>query len=360
MSTVIPSVLVLCKTLRKGGAEKQAMIAAKLLSRQGMPVTIIIWNGTKMDPANLRYLEDQHIICIGLQGNLYRKFTDFRNYIIQHRITLILSYLTLANFLGAVASLCKHSLIIIGGIRSEKLPFLKFLVERYVHNHVNNCTVFNSYAAMEGFVRRGFDPDKSFVIHNAAITHPYNEMPHDGNEIRLISVSRFVKSKDFSTALKSFGYLVDKYPEKKIRFLIVGYGKCESYIRGLIRKYDLETRAELIIDPPNISELLTHSDIYLSTSLIEGLSNSIMEAMAAGLPVVATDVGDNRYLIEDSKNGYIVPCGNPEVIARKLEQLVLSEDIRNKFGEYSHYKINAEFNEDKMLTKYITLIEGLT
>lgn len=359
MKSVMPSVLVLCKTLRKGGAEKQAMIAAKLLSRQGMPVTIIIWDGTEMDEANLKYLENQHIISVGLRGSLFRKLTDFRNYIIQHHITLILSYLTLANFLGAISSLLDHNLKTVGGIRSEKLPVLKFLVERYVHNNINTCTVFNSHAARNGFIRRGFDPGKAFVIHNAAMIQPYSELPHDTNEISLISVSRFVKSKDFSTALKSFRYLVDKFPGVKIRFLIVGYGKCEGYIRGLIRKFDLDLRVDLIIDPPNIRELLARSDIYLSTSLVEGLSNSIMEAMAAGLPVVATDVGDNRYLIEESKNGYIVPCGDPEIIAQKLEPLIFSDELRKKFGEYSYFKIRTEFTEEQMLAKYMTLIEGL-
>lgn len=360
MKTVKSSVLVLCKTLRKGGAEKQAMIAAKLLSRQDIPVTIIIWNGNEMDTANLKYLEDQHIICIGLHGSLCKKLVDYRKYIIQHGITLIFSYLTLANSLSALVRLCRKEIITVGGIRSEKLPFIKFLVERYVHNRINDCTVFNSFAAKEGFVRRGFKTGKAFVIHNAVMTQPHAELFHNTNEIKLISVSRFVKSKDFSTALESFRFLVDKYPEQKIRFLIVGYGKCERYIRGLIREHGLGTRVDLLLDPPNIKELLTSSDIYLSTSLVEGLSNSIMEAMAAGLPVVATDVGDNRHLIEDSKNGYIVPCRKPEVIARKLEQLILSDEIRKKFGEYSHYKICAEFTEEQMLGKYMELIEVLT
>src|SRR5690606_11225345 len=128
---------------------------------------------------------------------------------------LILSYLTLANFLGAISSLLDHNLKTVGGIRSEKLPVLKFLVERYVHNNINTCTVFNSHAARNGFIRRGFDPGKAFVIHNAAMIQPYSELPHDTNEISLISVSRFVKSKDFSTALKSFRYLVDKFPGVK-------------------------------------------------------------------------------------------------------------------------------------------------
>lgn len=358
METAKPVLLVLCKTLRKGGAEKQAMIAAKLLSREGFSVTIIIWNGAKMDEDNLKYLEGQRINCIGLQGSLYRKIIDFRKYVIQLGITIILSYLTLANLIGAIAGRYKKSLITVGGIRSERLPFIKFLVERYVHNRFNDCTVFNSYAAMDGFVHRGFNPAKAFVIHNAAMIQTYTEIPHD-NAIRIITVSRFVKSKDFTTALKSFRALVVKYPDRMIRFLIIGYGKYEKQIRRLVSDYDLETRVDMLIDPPDLRDLLARSDIYLSTSLVEGLSNSIMEAMAAGLPVVATNVGDNRYLIEDSQNGYIVPCKSSDIITQRLEQLILSEDLRKRFGDNSQLKISAEFTEEIMLDNYKKLIEAL-
>lgn len=360
MKTGIPSVLILCKTLKKGGAEKQAMITAKLLSRQGLSVTIIIWNGSRMDTANLKYLEDQHIGCIGLRGSLFRKLVDFLRHIRHQNVTVILSYLTLANFIAALTRMFMNNLVTVGGIRSEKLPYWKFLAERFVHNRINDCTVFNSHAAKEGFERRGFNSEKSVVIHNAVTVQPSNNGLRNDDEINVISVSRFIKSKDFSTALKSFSSLVAKYPKIRMKFLIVGYGKCEKSIRMLVKEFKLESHVQLIIDPPNVRELLAQSHIYLSTSLVEGLSNSIMEAMAAGLPVVATDVGDNSYLIEDSKNGYIVPCRNADIIAQNLEELILSVKIRNEYGEYGYSKIRNEFTEEQMLGKYMDLFEKLT
>jgi glycosyltransferase involved in cell wall biosynthesis len=359
ISFPMPSILIFCKTLVKGGAEKQAMITAKLLAQQGMSVSILIWDGSSMDKANLQFLENQQISCVGLRGSLFNKFADFINHLRQQNVTLILSYLSLANFLGALAGTCNKNIITVGGIRSERLPYFKFIIERFVHNRLNNRTIFNSYAARDHFERRGFNSGKSVVIHNAVTTNRNSNVVRNDDEIALISVSRFIESKDYPTALKAFRYLVDKYPEKKIKFLIVGYGKCETSIRLLIKKYGLESNVQMIIDPPNINELLACSDIYLSTSLVEGLSNSIMEAMAAGLPVVATDVGDNKFLIEDSKNGYIVPCRNSDVIARKLEHLILFNDIRKRFGEYSYWKICNEFTEKHMLKKYMEFIDEL-
>ena len=82
----------------------------------------------------------------------------------------------------------------------------------------------------------------------------------------------------------------------------------ENEIRLLVRQLKLNTEVENLINPPNIPDILNACDIYLSTSLYEGLSNSIMESMVAGLPVVATNVGDNQYLIKDDYNGFLVPC----------------------------------------------------
>ncbi len=352
------SILVLCKTLRKGGAEKQAMITAKLLSQHGYPVHIIIWHSNMIDQDNLNYLENQQISCEGLQGSIIYKLRRFRDHIKQNNITVILAYLTLANMVGAFAALCKHQLKTIGGVRSEKLPYVKFLVERVVHNRINSCTVFNSHAAKRGFVKRGFSPSKAVVIHNAIAVRPVIRSTRD-EWLTIITVARFIKSKDFPTALKAFRQLADKLPSMKLKFMIVGYGKYEVSIRALIKKYRLTDSVKMVIDPPNVKELLARADIYLSTSLVEGLSNSIMEAMAVGLPVVATDVGDNRYLIEESKNGYIVPCSDVTAIAQKLEQLACSKETRKRFGEYSLDKISSGFTEEVMIDRYIKLIEEL-
>ena len=73
----------------------------------------------------------------------------------------------------------------------------------------------------------------------------------------------------------------------------------------MISLLDLEKEVTILINPPNIHDILKSCDIYLSTSLFEGLSNSIMEAMSTGLPVIATDVGDNRYLLRMDTTGIL-------------------------------------------------------
>jgi glycosyltransferase involved in cell wall biosynthesis len=166
------------------------------------------------------------------------------------------------------------------------------------------------------------------VIHNA-IKIPASSTPlKDSDDLNIITVARFVKAKDFETALLAFSRLTTRNPDLSIRYIIVGYGPEEPRIRSLINSLGLNEKVDLIINPPNVRDYLKGSCFYLSTSLFEGLSNSLMEAMVEGLPIVATDVGDNSFLVRDGYNGYLLPVRDVEQIALGLEPLVESAELR--------------------------------
>jgi len=141
--------------------------------------------------------------------------------------------------------------------------------------------------------------------------------------------------------------------------MIICYGYHEAAIRRMIKSLGLINNVEMLIHPEDIQTLLRKADIYLSTSIYEGLSNSIMEAMSAGLPVVATDVGDNKYLIQDDFNGYLVKSRNIDAIVNKLSHLVENEEIRKEFGKNGYDKVLKDFSEEKLLQNYLTLLSDL-
>jgi len=175
-----------------------------------------------------------------------------------------------------------------------------------------------------------------------------------------LTFARFVKAKDFKTALLAFKQLLTRVDSKMIKYTLIGYGPQESRIRSMVNSLDLGSRVDLIINPPNVSDYLKCANIYLSTSLFEGLSNSLMEAMVAGLPVVATNVGDNSYLVREGINGYLVAPGAVEQIASRLETLVRAEEQRQTFGVNSSSIISGNFNEESFLTRYLQIIGKFT
>lgn len=355
----MPLIAIFCKTLLKGGAEKQALTLSKLLTEKKTSIILINWCGDKIDAANLSYIKNNSIKYIGLNGNPIMKFIHFLKIVKSEKISIILSYLTLANFITGIIGLFNKNLLTIGGIRTDKLPFYKFFFEKLVHNYLNDATVFNNFSAKTKFAKKGFHPGKIYVIHNAIHVPALEKNNKSKDGINIITVARFVRPKDFQTALYSFKKLTERNRIEKFKYYIVGYGPMENEIRLLVRLLKLNTEVEILINPPNIPDILNDCDIYLSTSLYEGLSNSIMESMVAGLPVVATNVGDNQYLIKDDYNGFLVPCKDINLIVEKLEYLINFENVRNEFGKNSHFIIENEFSEEKLFENYFNLFSEM-
>ena len=352
----MPSIIIFCKTLLKGGAEKQALTLSKLLTEKHCSVILVSWCGDQIDAANRLFIEENSIEYIGLKGNPVMRFINFLKIIRKERNSIVFSYLTLANFITGISKLFSRKIITVGGIRTEQFPFYKFLFEKFVHNYLNDVTVFNNYSAKNKFGEKGFNTDKIRVIHNSIHVPLLKKVNKPGKEIRIVSVCRFVRSKDFNTALHSFKELAEKNLSKELKYYIAGYGPMESEIRSLARDLGIDDKVVILINPAGIPEILKTCDIYLSTSLFEGLSNSIMEAMVAGLPVVATDAGDGRYLVKDGSNGYIVPCRDIKMIVEKLHYLLNNENIRVDFGMKSYSIIETEFSEAKLIDNYLKLI----
>lgn len=364
--SVTMRIAIICKTFLKGGAEKQALTLAKLLADNETGFVLINWNGDLIDPKFQKYINDHSFRYFGLRKSFFSRFLHFQKILKEEKITIVISYLTLANFVSGFSKVLNKNVLTIGGIRNEQLPFHKFLFEKLIHNRLNDATVFNNYSARDKFILRGFNPQKIHVIQNAIelnnILTVKNSMSgkgsSDGN-IKIITVGRFVRQKDYNTALLAFRELVARRPDCNFIYNIVGYGPLESEIRSEIVRLKIDQRVNMFINPSNIPELLNESDIFLSTSLFEGVSNSIMEAMVAGLPIVATNVGDNQYLIRDGSNGYLVPCRDVSRIVDKLEDLSRSEEKRKEFGRNNHKILETEFSKTRLLKDYMALFSSL-
>ena len=118
----------------------------------------------------------------------------------------------------------------------------------------------------------------------------------------------------------------------------------------------LESTCKIFINPDNIPELLDAADIYLSTSLIEGTSNSIMEAMNASLPIVATNVGDNPYLVEGGRNGFLLSTGDVTGLAHKMEELAKDALLRQQMGKESLNILRRNYSAEAFRNNYLKII----
>lgn len=359
----IKKIIILINSLRTGGAEKQSIYLANTLS-ENFDVYFIIFYGDQIDATTYKALTLEANKQIKLNGNIINKI--YRLYVIlkSNKDAVIFSYLATTNFLNATIGIFAKTRFRIGGIRNSVIPFSKRIIQRFLHNNILTKSIFNSYDGMEKLCRQGFVKSKSLVIHNC-IDVKETPRSHKNNEaeVNIITVGRLVRQKDFFTALKAFEILLLYFKEKgsalKISFTIVGYGPLESKMRAYILEHKLTSNVRIVINPPNTREYLSRADIYLSTSLFEGLSNSIMEAMEYSLPVVATDVGDNNRLIIHGKSGFLTKVKGVEEIASRLLELIENNELRLRMGLNGYYHLKENFSVEKFKQRYQELIDNL-
>ena len=214
------------------------------------------------------------------------------------------------------------------------------IMERFAHNFFADYTIYNCQSGAEYFERRGFCKKKTIVIHNC-FPNISDVVAHEDKIIKdIITVGRFEPQKT----------------RQDFVFTIIGHGHLEYQIRTWVSEYGLTSYTTILIAPDNVQEILKVADIYLSTSLFEGTSNSIMEAMNWGIPVVATNVGDNYVLVEDNKSGYLTPIGDVDRLANCLSTLLSSYETRVLMGQNGHENL-YNFSPEKFKNNYLEILK---
>lgn len=176
----------------------------------------------------------------------------------------------------------------------------------------------------------GYAAERVTEIHNGWEGERSSASSRDGTECVLICVANLRPEKDHGTLLEAFVGLRRVYPS--VRLLLVGDGPMRPEIEGAIGELGLGTAVELCGAVNEVWPFLARSDLFVLASRNETLGMAALEAMAAGLPVVATAVGGIPELVEHGHNGLLVPPRDPEALAEALSVLVASSEERRRMG----------------------------
>lgn len=175
-----------------------------------------------------------------------------------------------------------------------------------------------------------------------------------GNSKVIISVGRLERIKGFDLLIQAFSKL--NYPNTKL--LIVGDGRAKQMLQQLTHTLSLEQQVIFTGSRNDVPSLLKRADIFALASHTEGLSCSILEAMAAGLPCVVTDVGGNHELITNTQNGFLVPVGDISALTEKLKTLL--DSPQQEVQQYKHATFNrvmTHFSLPSMVSSYVNLYQ---
>jgi len=171
------------------------------------------------------------------------------------------------------------------------------------------------------------------------------------------TVGSLFEVKGIPYLLEAVREVVSKFPN--FRLLIAGEGDQESVLKQKTLSLGLQETVNFLGFRNDIPELLNLFDIYICSSISEGLSLSILEAMAAGKPVIGTEVGGNPDLVIPGKNGFLVPPGDPYALAEKILILLKDKNLRESMGRAGKKIAEDKFSLEKMVEDYQNLYEKL-
>ena len=163
------------------------------------------------------------------------------------------------------------------------------------------------------------------------------------------SIGNLYKTKGFQYFILAIKKLLISNPQ--LLAIIIGEGAERKKIEKIIAQHKMQKNIILTGSIDDASTLLPAFDIYVCSSIKEGLSLTIIEAMQAGLPIVATNVGGNPELIEDNKTGLLVESKNPQQIADKIKEIIDNNELRIKISENARKRALKEFTLEEMTEK---------
>jgi sugar transferase (PEP-CTERM/EpsH1 system associated) len=172
------------------------------------------------------------------------------------------------------------------------------------------------------------------------------------------SVGRLVAIKDHSTLLQAAKILVER--GAPVGLFLLGTGpELANHQQFVAASPYLSSRVKFLDVSADVPSFLNALDVFVLPSRSEGMSNTLLEAMAAGLPVVASRVGGNSEIIEEKYSGWLFETGNVEELAARLEHLTQNPALRQRLGQAARKRAEGEFSLERMISRYHDLYLGM-
>jgi len=292
--------------------------------------------------------------------------------VMRYKPDVLHAFLPLVTFMGAAAGrLCRVPLVITSrralGTHQERYRFLRPL--DLMANAWSHRVTVNSKGVWEDVVRRDrIDPRKLVLIYNAVDPAPHESARRSKERMRqelglkpeekaVIVIANLIPYKGHSDLLGATATALKEVPE--MRLLVVGEDRgIGPHLKRQAAELGILPSVRFLGQRGDVPELLAASDLSVLASHEEGFSNVILESMAAGLPVVATDVGGNREAIVEGETGRLVPPRNPAALAARIVDLLKDPPKAQLWGEKGRKRVGEFFTVEKMVAEHLKLYES--
>lgn len=359
--------LFIVPSLSKGGAEKVVSILSNNLIRKGRMVSIITHFKTDCD----YYVDEKvKIICLSeMKENQYREkmslfyllklLKKLRVKIIEEKADYIIPFLVTTCIRTEIAlAFSKEKNKIIHTVRNNPKVFPKNKILRLIRNYlINNSkiTIVQNNSQKDYFNKKNWD--KIHVLYNPVENKMQSiELKQSDKIIKIIGVGRLEPQKNFKLLINSFSNIAHKYPNTQLE--IYGEGSLKKELNDYIENKELNNRIKLMGRSNDYQKIYGDADIFVLSSIAEGMPNALLEAMSVGLASISTDCPTGPSdIIDNYKDGILISNNNIEEMTKALSELIENNELRKKIGKNAKEKVHKEFSEEKICEKLIEICE---
>ena len=350
--------------LDRGGTQTWLIILVKGLVKLGFEQHIYCLNEI-FNPTIVQNLETSgaKVTIVGrprlytLIGlvQLYQKIWDWQPDIVQ-------TILPFSDMLGRPLARLLGVPVIISSIqaRNAHKPRVQFFFDRLTAPWADLFISVSRQAIPFAVGREGVPPEKVIYIANS-IASDVPDCSRAGDIIRarlgiqpktvvLGMIARLVSKKAHQDLLAAYAMVINRYPETVL--ILAGDGPLRSRLAQQVRQLGLESHVVFLGDRSDTFDLLAAMDLFVHPSLSEGMPHAVMEAMAAGLPVIASGVDGVQDLIINDESGWLVEPGNPAALADRIIFALNNQALWPHIGQAAAHRIAAEFSPHKMVMAY--------
>jgi glycosyltransferase involved in cell wall biosynthesis/peptidoglycan/xylan/chitin deacetylase (PgdA/CDA1 family) len=215
--------------------------------------------------------------------------------------------------------------------------------------------VANSQAAADKLRGEGVPNYKILVIPNGIDPSAFPEHTYPSTPRRIAMVACLREEKRIDVLIRAMPQVLARYPD--VELALGGEGRCREELTRITHELGLTERVRFLGHRDDVPQVLAEADLFVLPSRSEAFPNSVMEAMAAGLPVIASNVGGIPELVRDGHNGRLVPAGDVDALARAMLDVLETPSQAERFGRAGREIIERTYSFDRMVDQFETLYE---
>ena len=292
-----------------------------------------------------------------------------RQLVRQERVDLIHSHLPDQNFYSCLVgrlTACKTVVTYHGAPELFRNAGLRGAIKSWLVRHAATAVVVVSDYLRQLLADAGFPADKIVRIYNGVDLNQFSrgaggrlrgELGFPDNAKLIGMVANLRPSKGYEYFVQAARQVTDSIPEA--RFVAVGEREegIAKQLEYLLQQLGLEDRFVFLGFRADVPEILADLDVFVLSSVSEGLSIATIEAMAAGKPVVVTRSGGPREVVEDGRTGLLVPPADPSALASRICELLRNPDLATTLSRNARAEVDSKFSLARMIREYESLYE---